>query len=183
VLRSIVSILEKRDSYTQGHSDRVSRLSEKIAQKMGFIPEEVQKLKDVASLHDIGKIVIGDSILVSNRELTAAEWEVIKSHPVVGEELLKPAILNRELLLIVRCHHERYDGKGYPDRLAHDDIPIFAQIIAVADAYDAMTSNRSYRNALKRSQAIEELKKHRGTQFNPRIVDVFLLVLEKEYLV
>jgi HD-GYP domain-containing protein (c-di-GMP phosphodiesterase class II) len=148
---------------------------------MGFHPEDLEMLRQVAVLHDIGKVGIRDNILNKPDKLTQEEWEVMRSHPVTGEGILKPVLLDPQMLAIVRGHHERYDGKGYPDGLSKDEINIFAQILTVADSYDAMTSSRAYRKvSLRREEAVAELQKNKGAQFNPRIVDVFCKMLQEE---
>jgi len=147
---------------------------------MGLPEEEADMLKSVAELHDIGKLGIEESILNKDGKPTPEEWEIIKEHPKTGEEILTPVFLDKKKLAIVRSHHERYDGKGYPDGLKGDEIDILAQIVSVADSYDAMTSKRAYRNSLGKAIATQELKKNSGTQFNPKVVDAFLRVLERE---
>jgi putative nucleotidyltransferase with HDIG domain len=180
VAQSLVRILEAKDIYTQGHSERVSEYAEKIALKMQLPAQKVELLKRVAQLHDIGKLVIYEGILNKQDKLTEEEWKVIREHPVTGEEILKPLLLDEEMLVMVRSHHERYDGRGYPDKISGGNISIFAQIISVADAYDAMTSARAYRPALSKEGAIGELKNNCGTQFNPQVVEAFLSVLQEE---
>jgi HD-GYP domain-containing protein (c-di-GMP phosphodiesterase class II) len=131
-------------------------------------------------LHDIGKLGIQDSILNKKEKLTDEEWDIVRQHPILGEDILRPVSLNREMLAIVRAHHERYDGKGYPDKLKGKEIDIFAQILSIADSYDAMTSARAYRSPLDQAKAIEELRKNKGAQFNGEIVDVFIEILKEE---
>ena len=179
VVQSMVRVLEARDHYTRGHSERVSEYAESIALRMGFPKDKVEVLKEMALLHDIGKLGIQDSILNKRGKLTEEEWEIIRKHPIIGEDILKPVLLTEEMLAIVRGHHERYDGKGYPDRLSGDNINIFAAILSVADAYDAMISVRAYRPALSKAEALEELRRNRGTQFHPKVVDVFLSILQE----
>lgn len=179
VVQALVTSLEAKDHYTRGHSERVSLIAEKIALKMGFSPEQSGLLREVALLHDIGKLGIHENILNKKEKLTDEEWEIIRRHPVVGEDILRPVLLTREMLAMVRSHHERYDGKGYPDKLSGENISIFAAIIAVADAYDAMTSPRAYRGDLGKEKALEEIRAHRGTQFNAKAVDAFLEVLKE----
>jgi HD-GYP domain-containing protein (c-di-GMP phosphodiesterase class II) len=181
VVQSLVRILEARDHYTRGHSEKVAEYAEKIALKMGFSKERVELLKEMSLIHDIGKLGIKESILNKKEKLTNEEWELIKKHPIIGEDILKPVLLTEEMLAVVRGHHERYDGQGYPDKLSDGNINIFAAILSVADAYDAMTSDRAYRQALSIQEALGELKKNRGTQFNPEIVDVFISILETDY--
>lgn len=180
VVQSMVRILEARDRYTRGHSERVAEYAKKIAAKMGFPKENVDLLTEIALVHDIGKLGIQESILNKKGKLTEEEWDTIKRHPVIGEDILRPVIFNKELLAVVRGHHERYDSKGYPDQLSGDNINIFAAILFVADAYDAMTSERPYRPALNKQEAIAELKANSGTQFHPKVVDAFLEILKEE---
>jgi putative nucleotidyltransferase with HDIG domain len=179
VVQALVRSLEAKDHYTRGHSERVAVYSEKIARKMGFPKEMAALLKEAAVLHDIGKLGIHEDILNKKDRLTDQEWEIIKQHPIVGEDILRPVLLTQEMLAMVRSHHERYDGRGYPDKLMGENISIFAAIISVADAYDAMTSPRAYRGDLGREKAVEELKKHKGAQFNEKVVDAFLHVLKE----
>lgn len=181
IIRSLVLIVEARDPYTRGHSDRVAQYAVRIATRMGFSSGKVEMLKHTAVLHDIGKLGVNEGILTKAEKLTPEEWAMLKNHPVIGEDILRPVLLNSEMLAIIRGHHERYDGNGYPDKLAGADINIFTKILSVADAYDAMTSSRPYRSALSREQAIEELKKNRGTQFSPKVVDVFVKILCEEH--
>jgi len=180
VVQSFVRILEARDSYTKGHSERVAEYAEKIAIKMGLPKEKVDLLKRATLLHDIGKLGIEERILNKREPLTQAEWTEIRKHPVIGENILKPVLLSNELLDIVRSHHERYDGKGYPDGLSGDKIKLMSAIVTVADSYDAMTSARAYRPPLNRQQAIDELKRNRGTQFDPKVVDALIDILDEE---
>lgn len=180
VVQSFVRILEVRDRYTKGHAEAVAKYAEKIALKMGFSEDRVGLLKEVALLHDIGKLGIKESILNKKEMLTEQEWEMIKKHPAIGGEILEPVLLSDEMLAVVRQHHERYDGNGYPDKLNGDKINVFAAILAVADAYDAMVSDRAYRDALSKEEAIGELKKNSGTQFRPEVVHAFLEILQEE---
>lgn len=180
VVQSLIRMLEAKDIYTQGHSERVSGYAEKIALKMRLPAQKVELLKKVAQLHDIGKLVIDEGILNKQDKLTEEEWKIVRGHPVTGEEILKPLFLDEEMLAVVRSHHERYDGSGYPDKISGGEISVLAQIISVADAYDAMTSARAYRPALSREKAIRELKNNCSTQFNPQVVEVFLNVLQEE---
>jgi HD-GYP domain-containing protein (c-di-GMP phosphodiesterase class II) len=177
IVESLVRGLEAKDSYTRGHSDRVADYSRAIALQMGFGAEEANMLRETAQLHDIGKLGIDERILNKVEKLTDEEWATIKQHPVTGEEILKPVFLEKKMLAVVRSHHERYDGRGYPDGLKEGQIDPWAQIVTAADAYDAMTSRRSYRDALSKETAIAELKKGSGTQFAPNVVEAFLKVL------
>lgn len=179
VMQSLVRIVEARDPYTRGHSERVAEYASQIAVRMGFPNEAVEMLRQAAVLHDIGKLGVHEDILTKPGKLTAEEWEILRSHPVIGEDILKPVLLSAEMLSVVRSHHERYDGTGYPDQLTGDEINVFAQILSVADAYDAMTSTRPYRVALNQEEAVKELEKYRNAQFNPKIADTFIQILRE----
>ena len=180
VIQSFARIVEARDHYTRGHSERVAEYSEKIALQMGFSDEQAELLKETAILHDIGKFGIQESVLNKKEPLTEEEWALIRQHPSIGEDILRPVLIQKEMLEIVRQHHERFDGKGYPEGVSADKINIFAQILSVADAYDAMTSQRAYRNAFSKKEAMEELEKNSGTQFNPKVTEAFLQILKQE---
>ena len=152
----------------------------KIARQMGLPEEKIELLREAALLHDIGKLGIQDMILSKKVVLTNEDWHIIHKHPEIGEEILRPISLDIELLAVVRGHHERYDGKGYPDGLKGDKIDILTAIVAAADSYDAMVSNRAYKNNMTETDAIEQLKANRGLQFDPKVIDAFIEVLEKE---
>ncbi len=179
VVQAFVRALEAKDRYTRGHSDRVAEYAQKIALKMGLPEEKIELLKETALLHDIGKIGIKESILNKKEKLTDEEWETIRKHPVIGGDILKPVALSEEMLEVVKGHHERYDGKGYPDKISGQDINILTAIVSVADAYDAMTSSRAYRPAMGKEKAIEQLRKNSSIQFNPKVVDAFLQILQE----
>lgn len=179
VAQSLVRTLEAKDSYTKGHSDRVAEYSGKIAVEMGFPHEKIELLKESALLHDIGKMGVTDMVLHKTDKLTEEDRDIIHKHPEVGEDILKPVSLDKEMLAVVRGHHERYDGTGYPDHLKGDEIDIMAAIVAVADSYDAMTSHRPYVKDYTKEEAIEQIKKNSGTQFNPKVVDAFLKAIKK----
>ena len=180
VAQTLVRILEAKDQYTKGHSDRVADYAKKLAIEMGLPAKRAELLKEAALLHDIGKMGIETMILRKDSSLTPEEGDIIHKHPAIGEDILKPVSLGKDILAARRGHHERYDGKGYPDRLKGDDINIMAAIVSVADAYDAMTSHRPYMKNMTKTEAMEQLKQNSGTQFNPKVVDAFLKVLEKE---
>jgi putative two-component system response regulator len=168
--------LDAKDEYTSGHSGRVSEISVIIARELGMQDNALEDVKLAGLIHDIGKIGVKEAVLNKPGALTAEEFEHIKTHPVIGERILKPIVEEKEILDMVRMHHERFDGKGYPDGLSGDQIPLGASIMALADAYDAMTSDRPYRKSLGVSVAIEEIKKGSGTQFAPDVVEAFLRV-------
>ncbi|MBU0468151.1 MAG: HD domain-containing protein [Candidatus Omnitrophica bacterium] len=179
-MQSLIRVLEAKDAYTAGHSDRVAEYAEKIALKMELPEAEVDLIKDSSRLHDIGKLGIQKTILNKKDRLTDEEWNVIREHPVLGEEILKPVVFDKQMLAVVRYHHERYDGTGYPDKLKGDEINRLASIISVADAYDAMTSDRAYRKGLNKKEALVELEKGKGKQFDPKVSDIFIQLLREE---
>ena len=171
VISALANALDARDPYTAGHSQRVADLSVAIGQQMQLPDSDVEALRVGALLHDIGKIGIGDAILRKPAKLTAEEYEQIKRHPTLGARILKPLRFPDEQLAVVELHHERPDGRGYPYGLRGDDIPVFARIVHVADAFDAMTSARAYRDALPISAAVTELHRCVGMDFDGRVVE------------
>ncbi len=179
-VKVLVMLLEARDHYTLGHSESVAHYSEKIALRLGIDTKTVEFFKRVVLLHDIGKVGVRDNVLLKAGKLDEHEWAIIKLHPVLGEQILKPLLKDPIMLSIIRNHHERYDGKGYPDGWSKDQIPLLVAIVTVADSYDAMISTRSYRHAMSKEQATEQLVDNRGTQFHPDVVDVFLTILREE---
>ena len=180
VVQSFVLSLEAKDPYTGGHSERVAAYAERIAAAMGLPPGRVAELKEVALLHDIGKVGVAEIILNKVEPLVQTEWDSIRNHPSVGGKILEPVLDDTELLTVVTGHHEHFDGKGYPAGLAAEKISVYARITAVADTYDAMTSSRAYRKALTRETAIAELLRIRGTQLDPGMVNVFVAMLKRE---
>ena len=173
--------VEAKDTYTRGHSDRVSEFAVLIGQKMGLSEAELKTLKIGGLFHDIGKIGIPDSILLKETRLSDDEYSEIKHHPSIGVHILSNATIFADIIPIVKHHHERYDGRGYPENLAGENIPLLARITTVADAFDAMSSRRTYRNNLDMETIKEEFRKNRGTQFDPKIDDIFLDILENEF--
>lgn len=178
-IQSLALALEARDKYTRGHSERVTDFAVRIAEEMGISESEIETLRFAGKLHDIGKIAIPDSILLKKGKLTLSEYADIKAHPVKGTELLEPLEFLKNILPHIKHHHERYDGKGYPEGLSENSIPVPARILAVADAFDAMTSERPYRNAMPEAQALEELEKNVGSQFDPQVVAAFKNIINK----
>lgn len=166
--------LEINDPYTYGHSERVSNLSIQIGKRLGYSQEKLSKLQLGCYLHDIGKVGVPKEILHKPATLTKEEFEQIKLHPTLGAEIISQINIFNELIEGVKHHHENYDGTGYPQGLKGEQIPEIARIISVADAFDAMTSDRPYRLAMKENDALKILFKNRGTQFDPMLVDVFL---------
>lgn len=172
-LRALVKALEAKDPYTKEHSERVTEYALLIAEEMGLSEDEIETLRFAGHLHDVGKVGIADAILLKPGRLTPEEYEIIKRHPVIGAEIVGRIALLQEEALIIRYHHERFDGKGYPEGLKGEEIPLLARVLAVADAYDAMTSRRPYRPSLSPAKAFNEILRCSGTQFDPEIVKVF----------
>ena len=170
--------VEAKDTYTRGHSERVSEYSVLIGKYLGLPEADLDNLKIGGLFHDIGKIGVPDAILQKNGKLDDDEYSQIKQHPNIGVHILSHAKIFQNILPIVEHHHERYDGNGYPGRLAGNDIPYLARIAAVADSFDAMTSKRAYRDSLPIDFVISEFEKCRGSQFDPEIDDVFLNILK-----
>ncbi|NQT95039.1 MAG: GAF domain-containing protein [Candidatus Omnitrophica bacterium] len=174
---SLAAAIDARDHYTHGHSKEVAKLAVKTAQKLKLDGDAVEKIHFASMLHDIGKIGIPDNVLLKKGKLTRPEWAIIKKHPIYGAKILKHIPRLKPIIPIIYHEHERYDGTGYVDGIKGEDIPIESRIIAVADAYEAMTSRRPYRKPMPKRKAIEEIKKNSGTQFDPRVVRIFLKVL------
>jgi HD-GYP domain-containing protein (c-di-GMP phosphodiesterase class II) len=171
---SFLQLLEIHDEYTKEHSENVANLTEKVMKILGYEEDEIKTGYWAATVHDVGKTLISEDILNKKERLTDQEYKIIKMHPVWAYMALSKNENLKNISNIVLHHHERWDGKGYPDKLTKNQIPEISQIICVVDAWDAMTSKRSYRDALSREEAIEELIKNKGTQFSPKIVDTFL---------
>lgn len=182
-IHALADTIEKRDPYTAGHTKRVMNYSLAIGRMIGLSKKEMENLKLSAILHDIGKIGIRDNVLLKNDKLTSDEFEKIMMHTIYGAEILNHIRQLKGVVPGVKYHHEKYDGSGYPDGLKGNDIPIIARIIAVADTFDAMTTDRPYRKGLSFDTAFEELKKHAGTQFDPDIVNAFFKAYEEMEIV
>lgn len=180
VVKTLASAIDAKDRYTNGHSSRVAKYSKEIALRAGKSIEYQDEIYFVALLHDIGKIGIPDNILNKNSKLTDEEYETIKLHPSIGVDILKNITEMPNIEIGAHYHHERFDGKGYPEGLAGTEIPEIARIIAVADAYDAMSSRRSYRAALPQNIVREEIVKGRGAQFDPYFADVMLKMIDED---
>ncbi len=172
--------VEAKDIYTKGHSSRVAEYSKLIGEKLNLSSDEMHTLQVGSLFHDIGKIGISDSILLKDSPLTMDEYEKIKEHPIIGTHILSNANIFSDILPIVKYHHEYFDGSGYPDKLVGESIPLLARIVSVADAFDAMTSKRSYRDASTFEEAKEEIKRCAGSQFDPAIAKVFLNILNND---
>ena len=173
--------VEAKDTYTRGHSDRVSEYSVLIGEKLGLPEDQIKTLRIGGLFHDIGKIGIPDSILLKPDKLSDDEYSQIKNHPSIGAHILGSAEIFKDIIPVVKHHHERYDGNGYPSRLKGEEIPYIARIAAVADTFDAMTSRRSYRGPIDIEHVKEEIKRCEGTQFDPQIAEVFLDILNNDY--
>lgn len=182
IILAIINMLEIHDSYTKGHSENVARISTLLAREMGYSNEEIKNIEWAGLVHDIGKILISKRILNKRGPLTIEEYEEIKKHSIWGYEVLVNSEELKEVARYVRHHHERWDGNGYPDALRGEEIPEVARIIALADAWDTMRSDRIYRKKLSRDVAIQELIDNRGKQFDPEIVDIALKLIEKGML-
>ena len=182
IVRIVMNALKEKDAYTQGHSIRVIDYAVKMGIELELGPQELKDLEISAVLHDIGKLSIPDRILKKPGRLTKEEFSVMQTHSANGEKLLDGISNLEKYKKYIRSHHERFDGMGYPDGLKGEEIPLISRIIFVADTFDAMTSNRPYRNGLPIETAVEELIKCSNTQFDPKIVQAFLDVLEKENL-
>lgn len=173
--------IEAKDMYTRGHSDRVAAYSVMIGEKLGLPEAELKKLELGGLFHDIGKIGVPDSILLKEARLTDEEYSQIKQHPNIGVHILSNASIFNDILPIVEHHHEKFDGSGYPSKLAGNDIPFLARIATIADSFDAMASKRAYRNSLDIQTIISEFEKCRGTQFDPELTNIFLDILRNHY--
>lgn len=170
--------VEAKDPYSAGHSKRVGFYAMQIGQVLGFDDEMLRTLSDAGVLHDIGKIGIKDEILMKPSSLTPDEWKIMQQHPLIGEAIVKPVRSLGKVVALVRHHHERYDGKGYPEGLKGEDIPLGARILAVADGYDSMITDRPYRKRFSLEETKAELQRNAGTQYDPAIVDAFFKVLD-----
>lgn len=180
MVHALANTIDAKDSYTNGHSTRVAQYSVMLAKKMGYSRETLERVQYAALLHDIGKIGIPVEIINKPARLTDEEFEIIKTHPVIGSNILNEITELPDISIGAKYHHERYDGKGYPDHLKEMDIPEIARIIGVADAYDAMSSKRSYRDVLPQEVVRKEIEKGRGSQFDPNIADVMLQLMDED---
>jgi len=181
VIESFARVIDTKDPYTRGHSERVAQYVEDLGKKAGLSPIRVPRLVQAAKLHDVGKLGIPEAILQKPGRLTAREYDQIKTHPEQGEELLNNIEMLDDLLHIIRHHHERYDGKGYPDGRKGEEIPFEARLLTLADAYDCMTTDRIYRRALSKEEVLEELERCSGTQFDPRLTRILIDMLNNGY--
>ena len=180
VVQTLAEAIDAKDNYTSGHSGRVAKYSREIARRAGYSQKQQDDIFVMGLLHDVGKIGVPDAVINKPGKLTDEEFAQIKTHPVMGARILAKVEEMPGLATGARWHHERYDGRGYPDGLSGEDIPEEARIIAVADAYDAMTSNRSYRSGMEQAAVREQVATGRGTQFDPRFVDIMLAMIDDD---
>lgn len=180
VVQTLAEAIDAKDTYTNGHSDRVAKYSREIAKRFGYSEKEQDDIFMMGLLHDVGKIGVPDEIINKTSRLTDEEFALIKVHPVIGDRILKKVKEMPKLSIGARWHHERFDGTGYPDGLAGEDILEEARIIAVADAYDAMTSHRSYRDILPQDVVRGEIERGKGTQFDPVFADIMLQMIDED---
>lgn len=180
VVQTLADAIDAKDTYTNGHSSRVAEYALRIARRYGYNREQQDEIYMAGLLHDVGKIGVPDSVINKPSRLTEEEYAQIKTHVVMGDRILKNIWERPKLAIAARWHHERYDGTGYPDGLSGDDIPEEARIIAVADAYDAMSSNRSYRNILSQATVRREIENGKGTQFDPVFADIMLRIIAED---
>jgi putative nucleotidyltransferase with HDIG domain len=177
---SLARTMDARDSYTSGHSERISEWAEAVARELGCEEAEIQDIRWGALLHDIGKIGVPDAILRKPGKLTDAEWAIMRKHPEIGEEILASTERMRGVAALVRHHQEKWNGRGYPDGLKGEEIPLGARILAVCDTYSAITDDRPYKRARTHSEAVTELRRCAGDQFDPEVVEAFCRVVERQ---
>jgi putative nucleotidyltransferase with HDIG domain len=180
MLSMLSRAIEARDPYMRGHSARVTRLAETIARRLGWSEERLASLRAGGRLHDIGKLGVSDDVLSKEGRLDEDEFAEIREHPKIGAKLLLRLTAFREALPYVLYHHERWDGNGYPSGKAGENIPVEARVLAIADAFDAMTSDRPYRRALSPGEALAEVERCAGTQFDPKIARLFIELVGRE---
>ena len=179
-IRALAAAIDAKDPYTKGHSERVAKTSVALAQELNLSDRDIENIEYTALLHDIGKIGIADNILGKNSSLTNEEFDKIKEHTVMGAKIIEPVDFLKNSYKAIYHHHEKYNGKGYPDGLKSENIPLSARIIAVADAYDAMGSDRPYRKKLSKDKILKELRDQSGKQFDPEVVKAFISVLKRK---
>jgi len=178
-IRALAAAIDAKDPYTKGHSERVAKTSVALAQELNLSGRDIENIEYTALLHDIGKIGIADSILGKKGSLTSQEFDKIKEHTIMGANIIEPVDFLKNSYWAIYHHHEKYNGKGYPDGIKSEDIPILARIIAVADAFDAMGSDRPYRKKLDKDTILKELKDQSGKQFDPKVVKALISVLNR----
>lgn len=179
-IHALVNLAELKDPYTKKHSIKVSNYAVLLAKQLKLAREEVETIKLAAILHDVGKLGIKEEVLLKSGSLNGEEYEEVKKHSEIGTEIIKPFRFFNEVILIVRHHHEKYDGTGYPDGLKGKDIPLGSRILAIADCYDALTSKRAYRDAYSPGEAINIMKKEDGSKFDSQFLDIFMSCISSE---
>ena len=180
ILVSLARAVEAQDPYTRGHSARVTAYAANLAQKVRLPSRELAMIKQLGPMHDIGKVGVDEAIIRKPAPLSPVERAVMERHPAIGENIVRPITAFQPGIFIIRSHHERYDGKGYPDGLAGEEIPLCARILAIADSFDAMTSKRPYRDPMSSEAACSEIEANAGTQFDPELVPLFIEALKEE---
>lgn len=180
-IRALSGAIDAKDRYTRGHSDRVALLGKQLALEVGYSEEDAERVRLCGILHDVGKIGVPEHVLCKNSRLTDEEFEMIKLHPTIGAEMLQDIPSLQDLLPGVLHHHERWDGRGYPAGLSGEDIPMMGRILALADTFDAMSSNRAYRSAMPREKVLAEIERCSGSQFEPRLAEAFLRLDLSDY--
>lgn len=180
VILTLAKTIDAKDKYTNGHSERVAAYSKEIARRMGMSEQEQEKIYVMGLLHDIGKIGVPDLIINKPGKLTDEEFQMIKKHPPIGKDILENISEFPDISVGAKCHHEKYDGTGYPDGIGGENIPLLARIIGIADVYDAMSSKRSYRDVLPRDVIRNEIVKGRGMQFDPKCADIMLQMIDED---
>ncbi|MGH9388646.1 MAG: response regulator, partial [Vicinamibacteria bacterium] len=173
-IQILVETLEGRDPYSRGHAARTAHQCRSIGAMLGFSPQDKESLEVVSACHDIGQLGVSSTITSKKGSLGQDEWKIVRQHPAIGARLMEPLDLESDVLASIRHHHEHWDGSGYPDGVQGKNIPIFARIVLVADAYEAMSSERPYRQALNRREIVSELRKGCRTRFDPELVDLLL---------
>ncbi|MCM8781795.1 MAG: HD domain-containing protein [Candidatus Omnitrophica bacterium] len=179
-ISALAKTIELKSHYTGEHEAKTVYYAVNLAKALGLSEKEVEMVKEAAMLHDLGKIVISKKILLKKGKLTKKEYEEIKRHPLIAADIVKPVQIFNHIIPLILYHHERWDGKGYPYGLKRNQIPIGAQVVSIADEYQALISNRPYRKAYLRDEAIKIIKSEAGTKFNPKIVKIFLKVIYKK---
>lgn len=179
-IKTLLNALRCKDEYTWGHSLRVAYFCVSVGKELGLSAEELYELEVSALFHDIGKIGVPDSVLTKPTRLNESEFQMMKLHPTKSFDILQEFPLFHQMALNAKYHHERYDGRGYPEGLKGEEIPLFARIILVADTFDAMTSSRPYRSGLPMEVAFSELREFAGTQFDSKVVESFILSMQRE---
>ena len=179
-IHALVNLAESKDPYTKKHSIKVSNYAVLLAKHLKLPKEEIEIIKLAAILHDVGKLGIKEKVLLKSGSLNGAEYEEVKKHSAIGAEIIKPFRFFNDVILIIRHHHEKYDGTGYPDGLKGKDIPLGSRILAIADSYNALTSKRAYRDAYSSGEAVNIMKKEDGSKFDTKLLDIFMSSIASE---